>query len=766
MTRYLFVWISALFLGLAPGEEPPRPVPEKTRIERLARLGRAWGTVRYLHPFLAYRELDWDAPLVKAIPKVEAAKTPAEYAAAVREMLAALDDPATHVVLEDSQDSKPAQGAPPPLSTWVDGKILVVRLTDIRSFAGDPLTFRNKVEQLRSEIATADGGLFDLRALAPGAPGGWIANVFERLGSLLVAREVVGPSQRTVAHSGYMPQTGTTSGGYFSAFVASPSTRFLPDPVAGNGCRRVAFVVNARSELPEVALAAQAAGNGAIIAEGPISDALLATTMPLDLGEGVTALVRVSELIGGPEGPDAVQPDIEVAPSEQAELTAPSYAAALKYLRHEREINRPGRLPRPQPLQPVFRPDRTYGNQEYPERAYRLLGAIRFWNVIHYFFPYKHLIEEGWDSILERFLPKVEAARDAREYALAIAEMGTHTHDSHVFVRSMALAEHFGRAAPSVFLREIEGEPVVTWLGKEPSLKDSGLEVGDVVLKVDDQPVRERMAELARYTTASTPQALTHRVLDRLLAGPADSRVTLLVRDRDGRERERRLLRTIPRTSPTGVNDQPVLRLLEGNLGYADLTRLNVAQVDEMFEQFQKARGIIFDMRGYPRGTAWAIAPRINTKGARDAADFRRPLVGGGGFSNGSYHFLQPIPPLGGKTLYRGKTVMLIDERAISQSEHTGLFFEAANGTTFIGSPTAGANGDITTLTLPGGIVISFSGHDVRHADGRQLQRVGLRPHIEVRPTLRGIREGPDEVLEAARSFLLDTGPGAAAAKP
>jgi C-terminal processing protease CtpA/Prc len=125
--------------------------------------------------------------------------------------------------------------------------------------------------------------------------------------------------------------------------------------------------------------------------------------------------------------------------------------------------------------------------------------------------------------------------------------------------------------------------------------------------------------------------------------------------------------------------------------------------------------------------------------------------------SEGSFHFLQPVPDRGGSSLYRGKTVMLIDERAIRQSEHTGLFFEAANGTTFVGSPTMGANGDVTTLTLPGDIVISFSGHDVRHADGRQLQRVGLVPHIEVRPTIKGIREGQDEVLERARKFLLET---------
>ena len=82
---------------------------------------------------------------------------------------------------------------------------------------------------------------------------------------------------------------------------------------------------------------------------------------------------------------------------------------------------------------------------------------------------------------------------------------------------------------------------------------------------------------------------------------------------------------------------------------------------------------------------------------------------------------------------------MLINQDAISQAEHTALFFESATDITFIGSPTNGANGDITNLVLPGGISVNFSGYDVRHADGRQLQRLGIQPHIKVEPTISGI---------------------------
>jgi hypothetical protein len=59
--------------------------------------------------------------------------------------------------------------------------------------------------------------------------------------------------------------------------------------------------------------------------------------------------------------------------------------------------------------------------------------------------------------------------------------------------------------------------------------------------------------------------------------------------------------------------------------------------------------------------------------------------------------FTQKLPPTSGWR-YKGRTVTLIDERAVSQAEHSCLFFEAANGMKFVGSPTAGTNGDVTYL--------------------------------------------------------------------
>lgn len=740
--------------AIGPGaraDDAVGPSRERLRIERLARVGKLWGSVRYMHPSLAQGDLDWDAALLRAIPKVESARTKDDFAAAVAEMLAALGDPATAVEPAEPRATS-AAGSSSPAWSWTDGKILVVRITDYPSLERDYFGRRAKAEGLKGEIGKSEGILFDLRALTPGTQSGVMTAFFQDLSNALVARELVGPGERSLLHSGYTPQVGGTSGGYFSSFMTQAAPRFVP--TAGAKARRVAFIVNARSELPPVALALQGCGEGAIIAEGPITDAAFVTTTRVDLGEGIAARVRVTEYVAGPRCPPEIRADKEVPPAAPENASPPSYDAAMKFVRRDLAFKNAGRDSRSQSGLVVSRPDKTYKENEYPGKELRLLAAIRFWNVIHYFYPYKHLLGEDWDAVLEEFLPRVEAAQDAREYGLALAEMATHLHDSHVSVRARALSEHFGTGSLPVSLREIEGELVVTLLAADDSAKASGLEVGDVILKVDDESAHDLMRRLGRYITSSTPQAHAYTVMNRLLlAGPPGSSVTLTIRGRDGKERERKSTR-VPRGVPP-ANKGEVLKILEGNVGYADLTRLTVPEVDGMFERFKESRAIIFDMRGYPRGTAWAIAPRINTKQAPYAADFRRPLVGA--LSDGSYHFLQPIPDRGGKPLYRGKTVMLIDERAVSQSEHTGLFFEAANGTTFIGSPTMGANGDVTTLTLPGDIVVSFTGHDVRHADGRQLQRVGLVPHIEVRPTIKGIREGRDEVLERARAFLLET---------
>lgn len=72
---------------------------------------RLWTTVEYFHPYIAYRDIDWDNALVTALPKIRAAKTTAEYHAAIASMLAELHDPETRL-LEPNTPTPPSPAAP------------------------------------------------------------------------------------------------------------------------------------------------------------------------------------------------------------------------------------------------------------------------------------------------------------------------------------------------------------------------------------------------------------------------------------------------------------------------------------------------------------------------------------------------------------------------------------------------------------------------------------------------------------------------------
>ena len=83
------------------------------------------------------------------------------------------------------------------------------------------------------------------------------------------------------------------------------------------------------------------------------------------------------------------------------------------------------------------------------------------------------------------------------------------------------------------------------------------------------------------------------------------------------------------------------------------------------------------------------------------------------------------------------------------------MAFRAAANTTVVGSTTAGADGNVSAIPLPGGLRTMISGIGVFYPDGSPTQRVGIIPDLEVRPTIAGVREGRDEVLEAAVSRAL-----------
>lgn len=96
-----------------------------------------------------------------------------------------------------------------------------------------------------------------------------------------------------------------------------------------------------------------------------------------------------------------------------------------------------------------------------------------------------------------------------------------------------------------------------------------------------------------------------------------------------------------------------------------------------------------------------------------------------------------------------------MDEVSQSQAEYTAMAFRTASGAIVAGSTTAGADGNVSQIPLFFGMPALISGIGVFYPDRTPTQRVGIVPDVEVHPTIAGIREGRDEVLEAGVSAAL-----------
>jgi C-terminal processing protease CtpA/Prc len=729
---------------------PPTP----SQVERLAGLAKLWGAIKFFHPYIAERDIDWDSALVQAIPKVESASSPEEYQRAIDYLLSFLHDPGTHIVTKPAAaDSNPPKSTGPsqPYVRWTDDHIAIVVSNDFRQFAGG----FSKVDDIKKTLGEASKGkgiVFDLRSHRRNVDesSAWqFPSQFIKSIPTILDSEVIESATRSRMFSGYPSEEGG-SGEYFSAFVVQDGPT-LQGTAAKGGSRPMAFLIDSGTpDMSALLGGLQAAGQAIVVLEGPPGDEAGFDTYTLPLPDGLKVDIRVDELTN-PDGSVGLRPDVSVPRPSGSSADDAALDAALAAIRTG---IRPKEHGTGQALAVPYRWDNPYPEMTFPSKEYRLLALFRFWNVMQYFHAYQDLLDQPWDRALTDFIPSFEADRNAQEYAITVAKMVARIQDSHGFVRSKALDDYIGTARPPVEVRLIEGQTVVTRVLGSPASKSPGVAVGDVILAVDGEEIAARRQRLGELFAVSTPQALHWIVNYALLAGASDKPAHLRIRSARGdvREVEVPRLKEPPKDEPK----TPVFRVLPEGFGYIDLTRLMPPDLDHAFDAVRNTPALIFDMRGYPNGVFYLLGAHLTEKRVV-AARFETPTPQSPDPDQDSrVKFVQYAEPdfPSPSWKYRGKVVVLIDERAISQAEHTCLFIEAMTHAKFVGTPTNGANGDVTSVVLPGDIRAHFTGHDVRHADGRQLQRLGIQPDIRAEPSIEGIRNGRDEVLEAAVNYL------------
>ena len=363
------------------------------------------------------------------------------------------------------------------------------------------------------------------------------------------------------------------------------------------------------------------------------------------------------------------------------------------------------------------------------------------WNAFQHFYPYLDVVTVDWHEELRRALRAAATDADVPAFERTLGFLVARAQDGH------------GNVYPGPPGPRLQLPFQVTFVGEDLVVTrpfpaaGSGVRAGDVVVSIGGRAVADIYAEKAAVTSSATEGWLRHKAGHLVLIGEEAGPVPVVLRAPDGTEREVELTR-VSEPMRTREPRPPSGSELAPGIVYFDLDGAATEELAHHLDALAAAEGIVFDLRGYPGSAGADLLPHLSDETLHSAwwniPVYTRPDQVAAEYQR-SHWTLEPTEPR-----LRGHVAFLTDGSAISYAESCMGIVEHYRLGEIVGARTAGTNGNINRLPLPGGWRVIWTGMKVTKHDDSRHHGVGILPTVPVSRTIEGIAAGRDEVLDAA----------------
>lgn len=394
----------------------------------------------------------------------------------------------------------------------------------------------------------------------------------------------------------------------------------------------------------------------------------------------------------------------------------------------------------------------------------KIAGLSKCWAEAKYNFANFDLVPTlNWDSVYKAYIPKVAATRSNAEYYNVLRNFYQHLRDGHT---AISLPRSYYEAMDGTLpieVRWIEGKVIVT-RNTSVQKEDAVIRPGMELVTYDGVPVLEYIqSNISPYLNFSTAHDSTERIYRQYLPiGKRGSEVTLGFRDFRGKELKKTLKRV-----PVEQFWQPYplvnFSILKGNIAYLQINSFNdpkVVQIfDSLFASIATTTALVIDIRNNGGGNGqngFEVLGCLTDKPFYPGKTVLRKYQpvgrswGGAEAAEISGFDWKPYK----NRLYSKPVVVLTSAYTYSAAEDFTATFKTMSRGKVIGAPTGGSTGQPMFFTIPGGGVGYVCAKRDFFSNGEEFVGIGIHPDIEVYPSIKGVKEGRDEVMDAALHYL------------
>ena len=410
---------------------------------------------------------------------------------------------------------------------------------------------------------------------------------------------------------------------------------------------------------------------------------------------------------------------------------------------------------------PIFNNELSYSGNVYPDAGLRVLCLYRFWNIVRYFYPNVHLTDSDWNLTLKKYLPVFVNAKNKEEYTLACLRLIGNVQDTHanIWGNCKTLDSLKGKSIAPIKADFIEDKLVVTGYYADSRTIRSSINVGDIIDSIDGRAVWSLVDSLLPFTPASNYPTQLRELPScyGFLLRSNTPDITLAITNSKGIKKNVTLPRVEVRAAATTLLDgsyrpptEPAFTFSDDSIGYIYPAQLKDNDLEKIRKQAYGTKGLVIDLRCYPSTfMPFAYGAWLKSKSS-PFVKFTNTSVN----KPGTFVYTQNLSNGEAGTGYQGKVIILVNANTQSQAEFTAMALRTFDRARIIGSTTAGADGNVSSIVLPGGISTMISGIGTLYPDGKETQRVGVKIDKVVKPTINGIRSGRDEVYDEAVKMI------------